>query len=59
MAEQKSLEQVLEELTRRAEEMWGAERAAALQGALQDTARQVWEVRSSVTEDEVEPGFFQ
>ncbi len=59
MAEEETVEHILEELTRRANGLWGDARAAELTGPLQDTARQVWEVRHSIPDAEVEPGFYQ
>ena len=59
MTEEETVDSVLEELTRRAQELWGAARAAELTGPLKDTARQVWEVRRAIPETEVEPGFYQ
>ena len=59
MTEEETVEQVLQELTRRAQKQWGEARAAELAGPLEDTARQVWEVRCAAPDAEVEPGFYQ
>ena len=45
MAEEQSEHQILAELTHRAEQLWGLERAEALRAQLQDTARQLAEIR--------------
>ena len=58
MAEEQSEQQILAELTHRAEQLWGLERAAALRAQLQDTARQLAEIRRNPPAAEVEPGFF-
>ena len=59
MTGQETVEGIQEELTRRAVELWGEERAAQLAGPLQDAARQVAEIRGSNPGAEVEPGFYQ
>ena len=58
MAEEQSEHQILTELTHRAEQLWGSERAAALRAQLHDTARQLAEIRRSPPAAEVEPVFF-
>ena len=58
MAEEQSEQQILADLTHRAEQLWGSERAAALRVQLQDTARQLAEIRRNLPPAEVEPGFF-
>ena len=58
MAQETSEQQILAELTRRAEELWGPTRANELKGPLQDAARQLAEIRRSPPLAGVEPGFF-
>ena len=58
MAEEQSEQQILADLTHRAGQLWGSERAAALRAQLQDTARQLAEIRRNLPPAEVEPGFF-
>jgi hypothetical protein len=58
MAEEQSEHQILAELTQRAEQLWGLQRAAALRAHLQDTSRQLAEIRRNPPATEVEPGFF-
>ena len=58
MAEEQSEQQILADLTHRAEQLWGSERAAELRASLQDTARQLAEIRRNPPAAEVEPGFF-
>ncbi|MCH8744908.1 MAG: hypothetical protein IIB31_04565 [Chloroflexi bacterium] len=59
MAQDPIQEQILEELTRRAQALWGPGRAAELKVPLQDTARNMWEIRREPPENSVEPGFYQ
>ena len=59
MTQDWSQEQILEELTRRAEELWGPDRAAALSASLLDAAHQLWEIRHEPPDSDVEPGFYQ
>ena len=54
-----SLEKIRSELTSRAREMWGEQRAAEDSAAIEDTARQLWEVSQNLPHREMEPGFFQ
>lgn len=50
---------VLRELRERARALWGKERAGAISGSIEQTARQLWEVSRSLPHREVEPGFYQ
>ena len=59
MAQDLIQEQILAELTRRAQALWGSDRAAELNAQLRDTARQLWEIRRDPPENSVEPGFYQ
>lgn len=59
MSQYLTQEQILEELTRRAHDLWGPDRAAAMKASLEDTAQQLWEIRRDPPETEVEPGFYQ
>ena len=58
MDDEQSEQKILADLTHRAEQLWGSERAEALRVQLQDTARQLAEIRRNPPAAEVEPGFF-
>ena len=58
MDDEQSEQKILADLTHRAEQLWGAERAEALRAQLKDTARQLAEIRRNPPAAEVEPGFF-
>jgi hypothetical protein len=59
MAQDLTQVQILEELTRRAEALWGSARAETLKASLRDTSRQLWEIRGDPPEKGEEPGFYQ
>ena len=59
MTQDLSQDHILEELTRRAQTMWGHDRPQLLRAALQDTARQLWEIRRHPPDFAEEPGFYQ
>ena len=46
------------QLTEQAKALWGEKRAAELQGSLEDTARILTELRESLPDGDVEPGFY-
>ena len=54
-----SQEELLRDITVRAEAILGKERAGAIRAALEQTARQLREVRQTLPERDVEPGFYQ
>ena len=58
MAEEQSEQQILADLTHRAGQLWGSERARELRVQLQDTSRQLAEIRRNPPAAEVEPGFY-
>ena len=59
MAQGPTQAQILEELTRRAQALWGLSRAEDLKASLRDTANQLWEIRGDPPENGEEPGFYQ
>ena len=54
-----SQEKILAALTREAQRLWGSDRAEAIKSDLENTARQLGETGRTLTEPEVEPGYFQ
>jgi hypothetical protein len=54
-----TFDEVLLELRARASALWGEERAGAISGPIEQTARQLWEIGRSLPHREVEPGFYQ
>jgi hypothetical protein len=54
-----SPENILRELTEQAQSLWGEQRAQALQASLEQTARNLQELRQNLPRYEVEPGFYQ
>ena len=59
MSQEKSLEDLVREMTDRAKALWGEGRAAAISAALQQAARQLQEVDQTLPGRDVEPGFYQ
>ena len=59
MTQDRSQEKTLEELTRRAQALWGSSRAETLRSLLRDTAGQLSEIRRNPPENNEEPGFYQ
>ena len=59
MSPKQSQEELLRDITIRAEALWGAERASAIRATLEQTARQLQEVGQTLPERDVEPGFYQ
>ncbi len=45
-------------LKARAEELWGAQRAAEMQTLLEQTTEHVWQLSQHLPDDEEEPGFY-
>ena len=52
-----AVEDLLRHLTARA--LWGEDKAAAMSSALEQTARQLWEIGQTTPARDVEPGFYQ
>ena len=50
---------LLGNLTARARALWGEDKAAAMSSALEQTARQLWEIGQFTPARDVEPGFYQ
>ena len=53
--DQREFREVRASLERRAIELWGAERAAAIQDTIEDAARSIWLVESSPPPPDEEP----
>ena len=54
-----TVEDLLTHLTARARALWGEDKAAAMRSALEQTARQLWEIGQTTPARDVEPGFYQ
>ena len=54
-----TVEDLLRHLTARARALWGEDKAAAMGTALEQTARQLWEIGQATPARDVEPGFYQ
>ena len=54
-----SVEEIHRGLVECARTLLGEERAGAVSAALEQTARQLWEIGRTQTERDVEPGFYQ
>ena len=54
-----SLEEILLELTERAQDLWGEERARVMATPLEEEARQLWETSQRLPARDLEPGFYQ
>ena len=54
-----TVEDLLRHLTARARALWGEDKAVAMGSALEQTARQLWEIGQTTPARDVEPGFYQ
>ncbi len=54
-----SREEILLELTERAQDLWGEERTRVIATSLESTARQLWEIGQKLPARDLEPGFYQ
>ena len=54
-----SREEILHELTERAQALWGVDRARVIATSLESAARQLWEISQKLPARDVEPGFYQ
>ena len=54
-----TVEDLLGHLTARARALWGEHKAATMSSALEQTARQLWEIAQTTPARDVEPGFYQ
>ena len=52
-------EEILLELTERARDLWGEERARVMATSLESAARQLWEIGQTLPARDLEPGFYQ
>ncbi len=52
-------EELLLELTERAQDLWGEERARVMATSLEEAARQLWEISQTLPPRDLEPGFYQ
>ncbi len=52
-------EEILLELTERAQDLWGEERARVMATSLESAARQLWEISQTPPPRDLEPGFYQ
>jgi hypothetical protein len=59
MTVRRTREELLHDLTVRAEAVLGKERAALITAALEQTARQLAEISAPLPERDIEPGFYQ
>ncbi len=50
--------EITKSLRARAEELWGAQRAAELQTLLEQTSEHVWQISQRLPDDDEEPGFY-
>ena len=53
-----AVEEIASSLTRRAVELWGAERAEALTEAIDETARNIWLISQDPPPADEEPAFY-
>ena len=54
-----SRQEILLELTVRAQDLWGEERTRVMATALESAARQLWEISQKLPARDLEPGFYQ
>ena len=54
-----SREEILLELTERAQDLWGEERARVMATSLESAAHQLWEISQKLPAPDLEPGFYQ
>ena len=54
-----SREDILLELTARAQDLWGEERARVMATSLESAAWQLWEISQKLPARDLEPGFYQ
>ncbi len=52
-------EEILLELTERAQDLWGEERARVMATSLESAAWQLWEISQKLPARDLEPGFYQ
>ena len=52
-------EEILLELTERAQDLWGEERARVMATSLDSAALQLWEISQDLPPRDLEPGFYQ
>ena len=53
-----SKSEIVSALKARAEELWGAQRAAEMQTLLEQTSEHVWQISQHLPDDDEEPGFY-
>ena len=54
-----SREEILLELTERAQDLWGDDRARVMAASLESASLQLWEIAQKLPVRDVEPGFYQ
>lgn len=54
-----SREHIIQELTERARDLWGEERAKSMAASLEQTAGQLWDISRHLPHCDTEPGFYQ
>ncbi len=52
-------EEILLELTERAQDLWGEKRARVMATSLESAAGQLWEISQKLPARDLEPGFYQ
>ena len=52
-------EEIIQELTERAQDLWGDERAKSMAASLEQAAQQLWAISRHLPNRDVEPGFYQ